>query len=62
MNLTACKSRRIAQTAVALGLLIQVTQASAAEPELKLKDGDVWVISGDSITAQRLHSNFNEAW
>ncbi len=34
----------------------------AAEPTLQLKDNDVWVMVGDSITAQRLHSNFIEAY
>ena len=34
----------------------------AAEPVLKLKDGDVWVMSGDSITAQRQHTNYIEAF
>jgi len=30
----------------------------AAEPKpFPLKDGDVWVMAGDSITAQHLHSN-----
>src|SRR5204863_4127981 len=27
-----------------------------------LKDGDVWVMAGDSITAQHLHSNYFEAF
>ena len=34
----------------------------AAEPELKLKDNDVWVMAGDSITAQRQHTNYIEAF
>lgn len=34
----------------------------AAPPPLQLKDNDVWVMAGDSITAQRLHSNFIEAY
>jgi len=34
-----------------------------AEPApLKLKDNDVWVMVGDSITAQRLHSNYIELY
>src|SRR5581483_8823603 len=36
--------------------------ARAAEPALQLKDGDVWVMAGDSITAQRLHTNYIEAF
>jgi lysophospholipase L1-like esterase len=36
--------------------------ARAAEPALTLKENDTWVFAGDSITAQRLHTNFIEAW
>jgi lysophospholipase L1-like esterase len=35
---------------------------NAAEPVLALKDNDTWVMAGDSITAQRLHSNYIEAF
>src|SRR5215213_4697291 len=36
---------------------------TAAEPAaFPLKDGDVWVMAGDSITAQHLHSNCVEAF
>jgi lysophospholipase L1-like esterase len=37
----------------------------AAEPgagRFPLKDGDIWVMAGDSITAQHLHSNYFEAF
>jgi hypothetical protein len=34
----------------------------AAEPTFPLRDGDVWVMAGDSITAQHLHSNYFEAF
>ncbi len=34
----------------------------AAEPTFQLKDNDVWVMAGDSITAQRLHTNYIEAY
>src|SRR4051794_24505915 len=35
----------------------------AAEPAaFPLQDGDVWVMAGDSITAQHLHSNYFEAF
>jgi hypothetical protein len=30
--------------------------------EFPLKDGDTWVMAGDSITAQHLHSNYFEAF
>ena len=48
-------------------LLIALTITSpliAAEPgtAFPLKDGDVWVMAGDSITAQHLHSNYFEAF
>ena len=33
-----------------------------AEPTLQIKDHDVWVMAGDSITAQRLHTNYIEAF
>jgi lysophospholipase L1-like esterase len=36
---------------------------TAAEPAaFPLRDGDVWVMAGDSITAQHLHSNYFEAF
>ena len=37
-------------------------QAFAVEPAFTLKDNDTWVMAGDSITAQRLHSNYIEAF
>ena len=33
-----------------------------AQGEFPLKDGDTWVMIGDSITAQHLHSNYFEAF
>jgi lysophospholipase L1-like esterase len=33
-----------------------------ATPAFPLKDGDIWVMAGDSITAQHLHSNYFEAF
>ena len=43
---------------------LTVTRMAAAETkaEFPLKDGDVWVMAGDSITAQHLHSNYFEAF
>ena len=44
---------------------LAMTQAlAAADPkaEFPLKDGDTWVMAGDSITAQHLHSNYFEAF
>ena len=37
-------------------------QAFAAQPTFTLKDNDTWVMAGDSITAQRLHTNYIEAF
>jgi lysophospholipase L1-like esterase len=40
-----------------------VVPATAAEPNVfPLRDGDIWVMAGDSITAQHLHSNYIEAF
>jgi lysophospholipase L1-like esterase len=36
--------------------------AAPAAAEFPLKDGDIWVMAGDSITAQHLHSNYFEAF
>ncbi len=47
--------------AIALAF-IAVPSAQSAEPAFPLKDGDVWVMAGDSITAQHLHSNYFEAF
>lgn len=33
-----------------------------AEPAVRFKPGDVWVLVGDSITAQRLHTEYFEAF
>ena len=38
------------------------SQAFATEPAFTLKDNETWVMAGDSITAQRLHTNFIEAF
>ncbi len=39
-----------------------VSPMCAAEPKLTLKENDVWVMAGDSITAQRQHTNYIEAY
>jgi lysophospholipase L1-like esterase len=48
------------------GLLIlagMTTPARSADADsFPLKDGDIWVMAGDSITAQHLHSNYFEAF
>ena len=47
---------------VAATFLTLTAPMRAAEPVLKLKDNDVWVMAGDSITAQRQHTNYIEAY
>src|SRR4051812_12307664 len=44
--------------------LVLASPVAAAEPggAFPLKEGDVWVMAGDSITAQHLHSNYFEAF
>jgi lysophospholipase L1-like esterase len=44
---------------------LAASPVKAAEPAgegFPLRDGDVWVMAGDSITAQHLHSNYFEAF
>ncbi|MBS0202324.1 MAG: hypothetical protein JSS49_05435 [Planctomycetes bacterium] len=50
-----------------VGLFLQISSGFApvfgADPSVfPLKNGDVWVMAGDSITAQHLHSNYFEAF
>jgi lysophospholipase L1-like esterase len=45
-----------------LALLLATIIASTVRAEFPLRDGDIWVMAGDSITAQHLHSNFFEAF
>ena len=45
-----------------LGLLLLLGAAPTAHAQFPLKDGDIWVMAGDSITAQHLHSNYFEAF
>ncbi|HEY3897131.1 MAG TPA: SGNH/GDSL hydrolase family protein [Chthoniobacter sp.] len=52
----------LAGTAAVLVFAVDSAPAKAAEPSLQLKDNDVWVMAGDSITAQRLHTNYIEAF
>ncbi len=55
-------TRSLRPLLAAATFLTLATPMRAAEPVLKLKDGDVWVMSGDSITAQRQHTNYIEAF
>jgi len=47
---------------LALSLAALVTFVAARAADFPLKDGDLWVMAGDSITAQHLHSNYFEAF
>ncbi len=51
--------RLLALVVLAITPLLVPTPVRA---EFPLKDGDIWVMAGDSITAQHLHSNFFEAF
>src|SRR5579859_3555512 len=46
-----------------IALLFLIPAIPAADPTaFPLKDGDTWVMAGDSITAQHLHTNYFEAF
>lgn len=47
---------------MALALLATSLLATSAAGQFPLKDGDLWVLAGDSITAQHQHSNYIEAF
>ncbi|MCE9605655.1 MAG: SGNH/GDSL hydrolase family protein [Planctomycetia bacterium] len=49
----------LASVLIGLSFLFGAAPASA---EFPLKDGDLWVMAGDSITAQHQHSNYFEAF
>ncbi len=46
----------------AIGGLAPLQAASLPRAGFPLQDGDLWVMAGDSITAQHLHSNYFEAF
>lgn len=49
------------KAALIAAVAVLASAALPAEvPALKLKDNDLWVMAGDSITAQRQHSNYIE--
>ena len=45
-----------------LGVVAVLLPAPTRAADFPLKDGDTWVMAGDSITAQHLHSNYFEAF
>ncbi len=60
-NSTNFLARRFGGVAFALICAAALSQSADAN-EFPLKDGDTWVMAGDSITAQHLHSNYYEAF
>lgn len=62
MRLPVLFSRRAILAALAVAVSLPIGASQAAPPALQLKEGDVWVMAGDSITAQRLHTNYIEAY
>jgi len=54
--------RLVRPFALLLLLGVAASPLRAADPAFPLKDGDLWVMAGDSITAQHLHSNYFEAF
>lgn len=53
---------RRASLALTLFLCLGLADAARSETPLTVKSGDFWVMAGDSITAQKLHSNYIEAF
>ena len=53
---------RIRLLALAVFLISASTGAAAEPSRFPLKESDTWVMVGDSITAQHLHSNYFEAF
>ena len=43
-------------------VLLACATAVSGQTRLEMKANDLWVMTGDSITAQRLHSNYIEAF
>lgn len=54
-------ARSLLPALVSLVLVSRPVELRAAE-DFPLHDGDTWVMAGDSITAQHLHSNYFEAF
>src|SRR6266542_1615521 len=53
--------RACARLALACAALLAAAPGRAAEA-FPLQEGDTWVMAGDSITAQHMHSNYFEAF
>ena len=47
---------------LAIALWFTAVCATRAADKFPLQEGDTWVMVGDSITAQHLHSNYFEAF
>ena len=59
---TAPMGRLLLGAAALLLAAAAAPAADRAEGKFPLRDGDTWVMAGDSITAQHLHSNYFEAF
>ena len=54
--------QRLGLFVLGFACVLQAAPAADSASQFPLKDGDVWVMAGDSITAQHLHSNYFEAF
>lgn len=54
--------RALALVCVVLALVLVPGRSGSTQSAFPLRDGDTWVMVGDSITAQRLHTNYIEAF
>jgi len=56
------RGRPLAFACVVLALILVSGRSGNSQGAFPLRDGDTWVMVGDSITAQRLHTNYIEAY
>src|SRR5262245_2621511 len=54
--------RAVVPLLAGLMLVLAANPSRADENKFPLQEGDTWVFAGDSITAQKLHSNYIEAF
>ena len=60
--MTVCRRYWLSLALLSMTLVVSLAAVRPAAADFPLKDGDVWVMAGDSITAQHLHSNYFEAF
>src|SRR5437870_13834149 len=56
------RTMRACTVLLALAWAVLAAAPGRAAETFPLQDGDTWVMAGDSITAQHLHSNYFEAF